>query len=506
MAFESSFEKITSSYRKRLGNTQAQIDCKMPVEDGVSRVVCNNAKSYIVSAEVVGKDVVYRGFVSFLVLYYKADGNVESLDYTAEFSETYPVGNANDFVPIVSVDVVDVTTQNSNGGIKVVATIETTIDGVFSVTQNVLTDVSGDNIFAQKEDYKYSSFKTVINEKFNQNYDVEIKDGVSKVLSVCPTVYMDSLDVADRFLTVKGGVDVNITYLTDNNMLQTAQSKFDFTQEIANDDIEENMFVQSIVQLAFNDVKITTSIDTNVAMVNIEMPVIYTGVLFEEKNTQIVGDLFSTTHYTGVSVNSVDSLAGLDEKVFEEKLSGSVTIKDNAPFIDEVLGVCCSNLTVANATVENSTLTIEGVGHTTVLYYNKEQNEVNSVEVEMPFSYANSVDAENATPLVQVSLVDIAVRSRRGKEIEVTSTLNVYADMYLTESGAVITEVTKEDEIPEDECALSIYFAKDNNTIWEIAKELRVSPEMLLEQNVDLTEPIPAGKRIVIYRQKEAEY
>lgn len=507
MAFEPNFEKITMSYRKNIGSTQAQVEYKLPVGDEIEKILCINAKSCVSTVEHSGKDVVYSGFVSFVTMYQNKDNEIMSLDYTAEFKETYGCGVDGQFVPVVETSVVDVTAQVLNGEVKMVATVETTIDGIFDEMQNVLTNLDGGNFYAKKDLITYSTFASVARSKFEEVHDLEIKDGVSKVLTVCPSVYLDSVEVNERFLTVKGTLNVNVTYLTDNNMVRTAQAKYDVAQEVAQDDITTDSFVQSILDIAYNDIKVTTSIDTDMAIVNINLPLLYSGYVFNKNTTEIVTDLFSTTHFTNINVNSMTSLVEHAAVSFDDKISGSVTIGDSASFIDEMLGACCGNVVLANTNVTDGNLVVEGVASVTTLYLNKETNGVYSVEVEMPFMLSTPVDYPNSViPLVSVSLSDVNVRARRGKEIEVNANIEVYSNFYDSNKDAVITAVTEEDEIPEEECALSIYLAKDGDTIWEIAKELKVSPEMISEQNPNVVEPITAGTKIVIYRQKQMEY
>lgn len=507
MAFEPNFEKITMSYRKNIGNTQAQVEYKVPVGDEIEKVLCVNAKSYVSSAEQSGKDVVYSGFVSFNAIFQNKDGGIDSLDYTAEFKESYGATIEGQFLPVVQTSVVDTTAQIVGGEIRMVATVETLIDGVFDESQNVLTNLEGGNFFAKKDLITFSTFASVAKSKFDEVHDLEIKDGVSKILAVCPNVYLNSVETNERFLTVNGTLNIFVTYLTDNNMVRTAQAKYDIVQEVAQDDITTDSFVQSMLGVAYNDMRVTTSIDTDLAVVNISLPLMYTGVVFNKNTIEIVTDLFSTTHYTNINVNSMTSLVEYGAVSFDDKIGGSVTIQDNAPFIDEALGACCGNIVLANANILDGNLIIEGVATVTTLYLNKETNGVYSVDVEMPFMISNPVDYPNSVvPIVQITLTDVNVRARRGKEIEVNACVEVYSNFYDSGKDAVITTVAEEDEIPEEECALSIYLAKEGDTIWEIAKDLKVSPELVAEQNPDIVEPITAGTRIVIYRQKQMEY
>ena len=107
---------------------------------------------------------------------------------------------------------------------------------------------------------------------------------------------------------------------------------------------------------------------------------------------------------------------------------------------------------------------------------------------------------------VQIALTQISVRARRGKEIEVNAILELYCNVFNNVDSAVITNVSLEDEIPENECAMSFYITRQGDTLWEIAKELRVSIDTLLAQNPNLSDPIPAGTRVVVYRQRQVEF
>ena len=62
--------------------------------------------------------------------------------------------------------------------------------------------------------------------------------------------------------------------------------------------------------------------------------------------------------------------------------------------------------------------------------------------------------------------------------------------------------VTKIDEIrtlPQNDSAIEIYFAKTGDTIWDIAKELKVTEEQLLNQNPDLVSPLEKDEKVVLY-------
>jgi hypothetical protein len=144
-------------------------------------------------------------------------------------------------------------------------------------------------------------------------------------------------------------------------------------------------------------------------------------------------------------------------------------------------------------------LCIEGIANTTVVYYTKETNAITSVQVEMPFMVEQKFDGEESK-VVSLCLADISARSKRGKEIEVSARLNVFSDMYNTEEVCVITNVVVGQDKKTDDCSLYIYIVKPNETIWDIAKNMNTSQDLILEQNPSVQLPLCAGERLVIYK------
>lgn len=512
MAITPKYEKVVTSQRHRLGTTQAVIECKLPANDNsdISKILCANCKSYIANTEVGEGEVNFNGFANFLVIYESSENQTQSLDYSAEFKDKFK----NDKVNIgdevsVTATVVDVntTTNNSTNDVKVVAVVEINVDQVTKNPLQVLTGIEGDSVFVANEMATFNTLSEVINETFDVLQDVEIRDAVSQVLSVSPTAFLEKVTPKDGYITLQGGVSVNVTYLTNAEVpeIRNYQTTFDFTQEITASTASPSSVIQSMLNLLYNDLKVTTNIDNDSTLINLDIPLNYHGFVFNSFKVDAISDLFSTQNELEVTTNSVNNIVPLNSLSFLEKVNGTVVIEENSPYIDEVLGNACGNVTVANSYVNEGNLVVEGVANTTVMYLNKEMATNNSIEVEIPFSLSLMTQGlpENVTPIVSVSLGDVATRNKRGRELEVNATLHIYSDFFSSDVQAVISNAVIGEEKPETDCVLSVYIAKTNDTLWDIAKELNVSPDQILEQNPAVEFPLKGGERLVIYRQKE---
>ena len=123
----------------------------------------------------------------------------------------------------------------------------------------------------------------------------------------------------------------------------------------------------------------------------------------------------------------------------------------------------------------------------------------------MPFSITENLEnvTDDYSAVVTLSLGEVSCRLKRGSELEVNATLFVYANLYGETLEAVITGVTIQDEKPETNSVLTIYVVKPNETVWDIAKELNISPDDLLYQNPNVNLPLMGGEKLIVYRQKE---
>ena len=84
--------------------------------------------------------------------------------------------------------------------------------------------------------------------------------------------------------------------------------------------------------------------------------------------------------------------------------------------------------------------------------------------------------------------------------------LTMFVDLNAEYDGCLITQVVVGDEKKQDDCALQIYVVKPNQTVWDIAKELSVSQELILEQNENVSLPLKAGDKLVVYKTNLVKY
>ena len=224
MAFEPNYEKLVTSFRKTLTTSQSQVDVKLSTVDAseIKSILCSTAKANIVNAEVSNGTINYNGLVNFQVIYESTTGDIYGLDYTAEFVDKYSSDAINNvLVPVVTSAVVDINVNVlNNKTITATAIVENRVDGIVNESTAVLTNVNGNNIFTSMEESKFYTYVGTLLEKYDLQEDLLVNEGVSKVLSVNPTISLESVTPNNNFAVVKGNVFVDMCYFYKVAVLQ----------------------------------------------------------------------------------------------------------------------------------------------------------------------------------------------------------------------------------------------------------------------------------------------
>lgn len=499
MVFEPNFTKVVSSVRKNIGTMQSVVEVKLPTNDNdIVKVVSVGAKSVITSSEVMGRDIVITGLVDFQAVYQSA--GLSAVDYSAEFRDKYVSNDNITGEVILSSNIVDVNSTVVGGAIRVVAVVEIEICEIVSKDINVLTGVNGDATHLSTNELEYYTYIGRCNEKFDASSEFELP-GVTNVLMVTPSVSVYNVIPKENYLVVSGKVGLDICSQTGENIndISTDFRSVDFNWEVAYDGINTSSIIQSQIGIVSNEIKVSTMVESGVASLSVNVPINYYGYVFAENKIEVVEDMYSEKNYLSITCENFNTITSANSISFKDNISGVASISETAPFIDDVLGVCTNNLVIASSRIVDNNLCIEGVANSTVTYYTKETSDITSVQVEMPFAIEKRVDNVDCN-VVTICLENLSARSKRGKEIEVSAELNVYVDMYTTNVKCVVTEVVVGDEKNNDECPLYIYVVKPGQTVWDIAKDMNVSQELIMEQNPDVALPLKSGDKLVIYK------
>lgn len=501
MEIQPVIEEVSLSEFRKLAVSQAVVQARLLPQPGVSivKILSISADAKIASTEVFTGEARYGGSVDFKVLFLGEDGRNHSLNCVAEFSDKMenPAVNAS-LSPWVNASVLDTEVVNlKNDEIKLASVVEISLCAVLDKEVKFISN-GGEGVYTHIDKVEYAKFitsgKAVISQ---QNRAENLK--FSQILQVDSSVILKEAKAGRDLIEISGEVVSYITGETDDGLIAQTKIETPFIEEIganearSGDSVKVSLTVSAQVNEEENEANKNLTLEY-------ALDVKY--AVFTETSVTVVTDAFSPTHdliptYENATVFRLCSGVGVSERV-----DGSVTLQNDMPVVDSILATTALKNTVTNAVSGDGEALVEGVVSGNIIYYSAESDSKNSVAVELPYSIKVEVDGlkESDEIFVCGKAQSLNTKIRRGNEIDIKAEIALFVQPYSSQEKRFMTglEVGEERQLPT--CAFSVRIAKANETLWEVAKALGTTPELIMAQNPSLTLPLSGGERVIVYR------
>ncbi len=99
-------------------------------------------------------------------------------------------------------------------------------------------------------------------------------------------------------------------------------------------------------------------------------------------------------------------------------------------------------------------------------------------------------------------LIEIDAVVKRGRDVYIDGKIKTAIWLNKEIKNAVVTAVENGDPLPLRDGTIEIYFASAGETFWNVAKDLKISEQILKEQNTTVVEPFAQPEKIVYFEQK----
>ena len=507
MAFEPVYNVIKADYKKRMASAQTVVECKLTPEAPaqIKKVLSIVCAENITSCEVLNGEARITGRVNFKVLFCDMEGNTHCMAADADFSDKMAGNNiAAGVKAYAECSVVDTDTVSvSAAEIKLACVLEIQL---FSNSGEQITHLKegGEDLFAQKETISFCALAAEGDEAFLVTDERAVKERLNRILMCeAQSVIRNAAAGTDCFM-LEGTVVTSVTCETEDKAVCNIILNTDFKQEIAGDgalsahDALASVSVKSVTAVLEKDAESGSNI------VKAEITLTARAAAYSQQAAEVVTDAFCIKNELSIATESFKVSRYLLGKCFNEKIEGSAALDAGMPFIDGITAVCGGRMNIANAFAEKDKIRLEGLVNTGVIYWNRETDTKNSVQVELPFSMTlNSPGVSEGCEIMAKGIIcDVTARPRKGAEIDISAAVCVHAQVFETRDGMCVKEVEIGPERNLKMSAIAVYITKEGETLWDVAKALCTTPELIMSYNPGLKVPLSGGEKILVYRQK----
>jgi hypothetical protein len=181
---------------------------------------------------------------------------------------------------------------------------------------------------------------------------------------------------------------------------------------------------------------------------------------------------------------------------YSERVSGTCAVKSKLDYTCVMKAIA---LPQVEYTYHAETERLEGA-ITAQLFYERNGQDL-STEVTLPFSVA--VQGAGSVEGWQVLVGGVSVRQTSEEQCTAEATLKIITQETSVQTTNYVSRLEEGNTVAENASAISIVLPNKGDSLWDIAKRMKRSPEQVLAENADLHFPLNGTERIVIYRQTE---
>lgn len=326
---------------------------------------------------------------------------------------------------------------------------------------------------------------------------VDIKESIDKILSYDTKIALKKVSSATEICAVEGECYVHLIYTSGGNLLSRCIS-VPFETEILTPNVTAGSEVFCSAQA--NSTTITLESASGGSGLKLEIVVGIRGFCINKQEVMLVSDAYSCKKEIKLKSETVYLESSVCLTGANEKLSGSVRLDEGSKRLRSVLCVCPPSVGALTAS-NNGSLAVEGIVSANVIYIDEDE-QLSVILAEIPYHFVISRDFVCQDNLYAKAMVTcLSAKARHNDQIELTG--DIYLEVYGSASRPikVITAIEELGEREQNDCAISLYIVKPDETLWDVAKALMSEEDILAKLNPDLKLPLMGGEKVLLYRE-----
>jgi len=495
---------LNIAIKTRLGDTQIKNTVAVSSDDNIkiAKVLTASAKPRIENIVVENLQVKFDGVIDYDFLVVLENNELMPLSQKSNFALNY---ESEKITPntCICIDSVVAELNNITNTEVVYSSLVNFIIYSTDANNDISLPIAEEGVFVKDGEISYTSIVDCVTYDGRVDFEL-IKDSkTNKILFVTSSAVLKSLLPSNNYFVASGEVFSTVVYENEDGVIKCLSKECSFSEEIEAQGVTKESNIQA--QIITKETVVVENIEKN--LFSFDVPIQICAQVFAPQTKGCIVDAYSLKSQINLTTTSFVKNEFLTTRECQENIITNFVLDDKNQNIDKILAVVPNNILIINQIIRDNTLVIEGIASINIIYYYQDEegsDNLNSIDVEIPYSLEVNVDelTESDRVVSQIIISDISAKNKMGKELEILSNVRLNYSIIKESISAVITNIETGEDKPQKDYALEIYVSHDNQSLWDIAKQLNVSSTDLIRQNGELVLPIKAGEKIVSYTQR----
>lgn len=496
MVFNFLQEKVVSKKLIKKIETTCKTRISIDENDLVANVLDSFGLASVVAEEKVQDYYNFSGKVDFTVVFENKAKAISSISGSADFSDKTQIPDS-EWIFVVPSVLGMKTVKESSTALEVNVNVGIAIYGIRREEIKPLAPL-GEGAVSKTKQITLSALTCATADTFNLSDDFEFGECISKLIAVYPSFCINKVTPDENYVTVEGEFSREIICLCGEHVRRYTKT-CDFSEEISLLGSKKNSTIDLSLRLQNIENNYEVFADQNKTVVTSAVTFKANAFGFDTKTIETVVDAYSIDTKLLLTTQCTQNTKFVKQEFVSEKLNLSFD-SSKLKRIDELVSMGDNVVEIEKAAAEDGVLTLQGKIVAEAIYKNFENDSFCSARLDFPFKLSQRIEPSSDVDIAIYSKCD-SFKNKPGKEVVATFNIDLALSLAQNDYDCFVTGAVESERTYPDDNTITIYMPSEDQTLFEVAKELSVRPEFITAQNKDVAED-KLPERIVLYHKK----
>ena len=471
----------------------------------ILNTICTSGVVCIYKKEILEGRAKIEGCINTYIMYIADDSNdkVRGLTTNLDFMESISVSNCKEGMTCkLNTNLKSIEARVINGrkiGIKAAIDVEIIIYENEEV--EIINDIQ-DNSDLQilKEDVKVNSLLGTGETKIyaKENIIIDNIDNLAEILKTTIVICGKDTKISYNKILTKAEAEIKIMYLTEDNRINTVNSKIPIVGFIDMPNISEENIIDIDYEIKNIILKPNSAEEHSIY---VELEVLVTANVYEEKQINLIQDIYCPNENIEFNKKSINTITNKENKSEVKQIKEKINLDgiDGKTIIDvDVIPVIEKQTNLDNKNICDGEVELRFI-------ISNDDLQVDTRIAKIPFSF----EIENSNGSDETNKLDIEVQNsdfivQDNNIVDSNIELQVNTNSYRNSNMNIIDQIENTGEKEQEDYSVIMYIVKKGDTLWEIAKKYNTTIDEIVRVNgIEDPDVINVGQKIFIPRYQK---
>lgn len=311
---------------------------------------------------------------------------------------------------------------------------------------------------------------------------------------------------ADDKIYVRGEVEIFAIYRGQEEHLpiQYLFSARTISKEIECMGANENMILEAELRLGKGDITVKPDEDGEDRIIGVDYNVDMEIRMYEDNELKLLSDMYSPHLEIIPDTESFTYENLLMRNLAKAKISHRRRISDDDA---KLLQIChiYGDVEIDDTDIKNGMITVSGVVRTNILYISADDEPMNCMETDIPFTYDVETLTLKSDDVVRIvpCIDQLSATLLNSEEVEIKAQVNLGISVFSHMTTDVMTDMKVADINYEKKASMPGivgYIVKSGDTLWSVARRYYATTDSIRELNRLESDNIKEGDRLIIVK------